>query len=440
MPSIAKDGSPFEELFGAAAKDAAKASGVIERQRKFSAASLAKTFIFGFLANPDASDEDLAAMAAQVGAEVTPQAVEQRFTPRLVRFFKDLFGKATQIVVGSAKVLAPVLERFTSVIIQDSSTVVLPDDLKAEYPGCGGSHGGGQAAMKLQVEWDLRSGDLAHLQIEAGKSPDGATTRQQARRGPGSLRIADLGYFNLDVFEEMTQAGEYFLSRLQPRTSLRKPDGTPVDLAEWLPQQTGVFWDEPMLIGDAKRLPCRVIAWRLPPEQAARRRQKLRHEYKDTYGTQPSKQRLALCDWTILITNVPPELLTTEEAAILHRARWQIELLFKRWKSLGLIDKLQGSTTVRQMVKVWSRLLAVLVQHWLTVTVAWGDATKSLVKVWRVIQSFVSRIVLAHTDRAQFAAVLNDLRRVIGKTCRRNKRSKPGTFELLNDVTLLDYS
>src|SRR5262249_49875446 len=158
---------------------------------------------------PDASDEDLAAMAAQVGVEVTPQAVEQRFTPRLVHFLKYLFGKATEIAVGSDKALAPVLERFTSVIVQDSSTLLLPDDLKAEYPGCGGSHGGGQAAMKLQVEWDLRSGDLAHLQIEAGKSPDGATTRQQARRGPGSLRIADLGYFNLDVFEEMTQADEY---------------------------------------------------------------------------------------------------------------------------------------------------------------------------------------------------------------------------------------
>src|SRR5262249_103946 len=163
-----------------------------------------------------------------------------------------------------------------------------------------------------QVEWDLRSGDLAHLQIEAGKSPDGATTRQQGRRGPGALRIADLGDFNLDVFGEKNQADEDFLSRLQHRAGLRKTAGPPGALAEGVAQETGVLLDEPMLIGDAKRLPCRVIAWRLPPEQAARRRQKLRHEYKDTYGTQPSKQRLALCDWTILITNVPPALLSTK--------------------------------------------------------------------------------------------------------------------------------
>jgi hypothetical protein len=439
MHSIAKVGSALQHLFGAAAEEAAQASGVIKRQRKFSALSLAKTFVLGFLAKPDASDEDLARMAVQVGAEVTPQAVEQRYTPCLEQFLKDLFGKATQSVVGSDRALAPLLERFTSVIIQDSSTIVLPDDLKEEYPGCGGSYGGGQAALKLQVEWDLRSGALTHVQIEAGRSPDGATTRQEARRGPGSLRIADLGYFDLAVFEAMTQAGEYYLSRLQYTTSLRKPDGTAVDLATWLPQHTGAFLDEPMLLGEAKRLPCRVLAWRLPAEQAARRRQKLRQEYKNTYGKEPSAKRLALCDWTILVTNVPVELLSPEEAVILYRARWQIELLFKRWKSLGLIALLQGATTVRQMVKVWSRLLAVVVEHWLTVAVVWGDATKSLVKVGRVIRSFASRLGAALTDPGQWEAVLNELRKVLAKTCRRHKRSKAGTFELLNDAGLLGY-
>jgi hypothetical protein len=333
MLSIAKVSSALQRLFGSAAEEAAQASGVIQRQRKFTALALAKTFVLGFLAQPDASDEDLARMAVHVGADVTPQAIEQRYTPRLERFLKDLFGRATQSVVGSDRALAPLLERFTSVVLQDSSTIVLPDDLKEEYPGCGGSYGGGQAALKLQVEWDLRRGALTHVQIEAGRSPDGATTRQEARRGPGSLRIADLAYFDLAVFEAMTQADEYYLSRLQYTTRLRKPDGTAVDLATWLPQHTGAFLDEPMLLGEAKRLPCRVIAWRLPVEQAARRRQKLRQEYKNTYGKEPSAQRLALCDWTILVTNVPPEMLSPQEAVILYRARWQIEVYHADYRS-----------------------------------------------------------------------------------------------------------
>jgi hypothetical protein len=439
MQIVSKVGAALQLLFGAAVDEAAEASGVIQRQRKFSASSLAKTFILGFLAKPDASDEDLAQLAVQVGANVTPQAVEQRYTPQMEQFLKGLFGKAIQNVVGSNKALAPILERFTSVILQDSTTIVLSDDMSEQYPGCGGSYGGGQAALKLQVEWDLRSGALTHVQIEAGRSPDGATTRQQARRGKGSLRIADLGYFDLDVFAEMTKAGEYFLSRLQYTTGLLEPDGTPVDLAQWLPQQTGKFIDQPMLVGKGKRLPCRVIAWRLPKEQAARRRQKLRQEYKNTYGKEPSASRLALCDWTILVTNVPNELLSPEEAVVLYRARWQIELLFKRWKSLGLIALLQGSTTVRQMVKVWARLLAVLVQHWLTVDMVWGDPTKSLNKVCQVIRTFVGRLAAALNCPADRNQVLEDLRAVIAKTCRRNKRSKTGTFELLNDSGRLEY-
>ena len=78
-----------------------------------------------------------------------------------------------------------------------------------------------------------------------------------------------------------------------------------------------------MLLG-AKRLPCRVIAWRLPPERVARRRQKLRQEYRNTYGKEPSEQRLELCAWTILVTNVPSELLSPEQAVVLYRARWKV--------------------------------------------------------------------------------------------------------------------
>jgi hypothetical protein len=439
VQSITRVGVALQRLFGTAVDEAAEASGVIQRQRKFTALSLAQTFVLGFLAKPDASDEELAQMAVPVGAEVTPQAVEQRYTERLEQFLKTLLEKAIQQVVGSEKALAPLLERFSSVTIQDSSTIVLPDDLKEQYPGCGGSHGGGQAALKLQVEWDLRSGALGHVQVEAGRSPDGATTRQQARRGPGALRIADLGYFDLDVFAAMSEAGEYFLSRLQYKTAVLERDGTPVDLAKWLPQQPGQCIDRLLLVGKAKRLPCRVIAWRLPQEQAARRRQKLLREYQNTYGKLPSAARLALCDWTILVTNVPDELLSPAEAIILYRARWQIELLFKRWKSLGLVALLQGSTTVRQLVKVWARLLAVVVQHWLTIDTAWGNAKKSLTKVCRVIQTYARPLAAALNHRADLNQVLEELRTVVGKTCQRNQRSKAGTFELLNDSSRLDY-
>ena len=439
MTIIARVGSALQRLFGPAAQEAADVSGVIQRQRKFTALSLARTFVLGFLRDPEASDEQLAQMAVGCGADVTPQAVEQRHTPRLVRFLQELFGRAPRVVVGSDKALAPILERFPRVTLLDSSTITLPDGLRDEFPGCGGSYGGGAAALKLQTELDLRSGAVTAVQVEPGKSPDGASNRQAARRGAGSLRVTDLGYFDLAVFADMDAAGEYFLSRLQPGTAVLVDDGPVTDLPAWLAEQPGPWIDRAVRGGKGRRLPCRLIAWRLPAEQANRRRQKLRRDYRDKYGTEPSAERLAWCDWTVLITNVPAELLSPAEAAVLYRARWQVELLFKRWKSQDRVALLSGATEVRQMVRVWARLLAALVQHWLVVATAWGNPTTSLAKVCEAVREFVGRLAAGLDRRSELARALADMAAVVAKTCRRDQRSTPGTFELLNDVSLLGY-
>ena len=440
MGIIARVGEALQHLFDGIAEQAAYASGVIVRQRKFTALSLARTFVLGFLQDAQASDEDLAQIAVQAGADVTPQAIDQRHTPQMVAFLKELFVRATKVVVGSDKALAPLLERFTSVIVLDSSTITLPNSMQEEYRGCGGSFGGGAAALKLQTECDLRSGAVTHVEIEPGRSPDGASCRQDTRHGRGSLRITDLGYFDLAVFADMDRQGEYFLSRLQPGTAVLPDAEEAVDPLAWLATQPGPFVDQVVRVGKRQQLRCRLIAWRLPQEQADRRRQKLRRDYRDKYGKEPSAARLAWCDWTILVTNVPLEKMTPAEAVVLYRARWQVELLFKRWKGQDLVAVLKGSTVVRQMVGVWSRLLAALVQHWLVIATAWGDPTKSLSKVCEAIRPFVGRLVAALDQLFELERVLADLAAVVARTCRRNKRSKPGTFELLNDVSLLDFS
>jgi hypothetical protein len=445
MGMIAKVSRAIQQLFGKTVEMAAQQSGVIQRQRKFTALSLLQTFVFGFLNDPSASDEQLAQMAAQCGVPVTPQAIEQRHSPKLVKFLQEVFQAGAQQAVGSDRALAPILERFPSVPVLDGSTITLPDSQREQFAGCGGSHGAGQAALKLQTELDLRSGAVT-VQVEPGRSPDAATSRQHERHGPGSLRITDLGYFSLAVFAALATAGEYFLSRWQFGTDVRLRDegattaaDAALDLLVWLARQPGPVIDRAVALGRGPQLPCRLIAWRLPEEQAQRRRQKLRQHLLSTKGRQPSAARLALCDWTILVTNVPVSLLTAKEAAVLYRARWQVELLFKRWKSLNVVDLLSGSTDVRQMVRVWGRLIMSLVQHWLVIASAWGDPTKSLSKVCQAIGDFAGRLAAGLAKPADLERVLSDLCQAIAKTCRRNKRSKPGTFELLNDVELLDF-
>jgi Transposase DDE domain len=471
MGILATVGAALQRLFGDLAQAAADESGVIKRTRKFSALSLVRTFVLGFLQDPKSSDEKLAQFAVQCGVDVTPQAIEQRHTPQMVDFLRNLFQKATKVIVGSSKTLAPILERFRSVTLLDSSTISLPDQAQEQYRGCGARGGGGKAAMKLQTEWDLRSGALTHVEIEEGRSCDNTSSRQDARRGPGSLRIADLGYFDLAVFADMQVAGEYFLSRLQFGTRVllgavsaassavlatsaavseaMSQEATAVleaiDLLPWLVGQwrlqSGAFVDREIMLGQKQRLRCRLIAWRLPQEQADRRRAKLRQEMQSRKGREPSAERLAWCDWSILVTNVGEAMLTPKEAVVLYRTRWQVELLFKRWKSQGLVAQLSGSTAERQMVRVWARLLAMLVQHWLVVGGMWGNADKSLSKASEAVRNFAGRLAAALGNATNLLTkVLDEIATLLTKTCRRNKRSKPGTFELLNNPGLLEFS
>jgi hypothetical protein len=441
MGIIAKVAVALQQVLGTMAEEVASATEIIVRKRKFSGLSLARTFVLGFLQNPEASDEDLAQMAMTCGVEVTPQAIEQRHTPKLVAFFEELFRRAVKVVVGSDRVLAEILERFSSVILLDSTSITVPDNLKDKFPGCGGTYGRGQAGFKLQTELDLCSGALSHIEIEAGRSPDSATSRQQAEWPAGSLRITDLGYFCVPVFSALVSAGAHFLSRLQYRTRVLLRNGDMIDdLMHWLSRQPGPFVDVLILLGNVEQLPCRLLAWRLPPEQANRRRQKLKKESQSKYGKLPSESRLAWCDWTILVTSVPEDRLSPEEAVILYRARWQVELLFKRWKSQDKVAVLSGSTEVRQMVRVWTRLLAALIQHWLLTSSAWGDPRCSLGKVCECVRKFVGRLAAAMDYQAALENVIAEFCRTVAKTCKRNKRSKPGTFELLNDASLLDFS
>ncbi|MFM9965807.1 MAG: hypothetical protein ACKV2Q_31890, partial [Planctomycetaceae bacterium] len=57
----------LQGVLGDLAELAAAETGVIQRVRKFTARTLARTMVCGFLQNPRATDEQLAQVAAQCG-------------------------------------------------------------------------------------------------------------------------------------------------------------------------------------------------------------------------------------------------------------------------------------------------------------------------------------------------------------------------------------
>src|SRR5512135_2258604 len=264
-----------QTLLGPLADEVAQEIPVVQRRRKFTPATLAQTFILGFLAKPRASDEDLARTAALGGVAVTTQAVEQRFSATLATFLETLFRRAVCHQVPADSTLAPLVERFPAVILQDSTTIPLPDALRDRFPGCGGSYGGGQAAMKLQVRLALRSGALDAVAVEAGKDCDQRTPLQSAPLPQGGLRITDLGYFDSKVFQGVQERGDFWLSRLAFGTEIFTPEGQPITWIEDLFGPSQAVVDRPVLLTKQARIPCRIVIWGVPEEVANRRRQKL---------------------------------------------------------------------------------------------------------------------------------------------------------------------
>lgn len=441
MKILAKVAHALQTVFHDHTEEANREVRAVIRRRKFTPSSLAKSFILSLLAKPGANGEDIALMAAACGVNVSPQAVEQRYSQSLCDFFRVLLSKMVGTVVQADEAVAEILERFAEVRLLDSSSIQLPDCMEEEFPACGGRGRGGRSVMKLQTELDLRCGQITCIQPEPGRSPDQGSQRQEVTLPQGSLRIADLGYFSIPVLREIQLAKAYFLTRIQHIIKIHV-DAKEHSLVEWLNRQEAQVVDQMVELGSQHRLSCRLIAWRVPPEIANRRRAKLRANALNKTGRQPSAASLAACEWEFLVTNLTAEQLTINEAIVLYRSRWQIELLFKRWKSYCQIDRLDGRTDIMTMTRFWARLCGAVVQHWLIVTTGWSPMlTLSFDKLAKLIPGIVSELASNLKDVAQITTVLCKLKKQADIRCRRTKRKKrPGTIELLRNPELLEYA
>jgi hypothetical protein len=101
-----------------------------------------------------------------------------------------------------------------------------------------------------------------------------------------------------------------------------------------------------------------------------------------------------LAAWTLVVTSVPASILSIDEAFILLRARWQIELLFKLWKDCCLLDEWQSVKPWRILCEVYAKLLAIVVQHWLLLLSCWDDPHHSFTAVSEIVRNQVPVLVL----------------------------------------------
>jgi len=326
MESIPLLSQALRTLFFEVAPQLAQEQQVIKRQRCFSATSLLLVFILGWLQHPLAGPSQLARFACAMGVRVSKQAIAERLTEKTAQWLRSVLETAVSTLLFTSSQTQGLLARFPAVILEDASSVQLPAALAFLWKGCGGS--GSASSVKLGVRWDLRSGQLQGPWLQDGKSHESQNPVHALSLPVGGVWIGDAGYYCLLYLRQLTKAGIFFVTRPHGNFAVATLQGQRFSLASTLKQHTGKVIDLSVRLGSIPTLwlPARLIALPVAPEVAAQRRAHLREKAKNQ-GHVPSAEALALADWNLVVTNLPPTLLHAQEVLLLYRARWQIEIV-----------------------------------------------------------------------------------------------------------------
>jgi len=415
------------------ADELALTTGFIKRQRKITGSNFLKTLLFAWMPKAAPSVESIARTGFTHHLHISAQGIEQRLTKSAGDFLKTVIGHiVTEKIKADDPVNIEILGRFTVVYATDGSKITLPNEFKEQYPGTGGTNGSNQAALKMDVCIELRSGKI-ECGILSGRDSDNHSPIAEKSYEKGALHLRDLGYFNLPRMKQQSERGEYWISRLFPNTKIYTTNCQYIDLEDYLFNlpQTQCLFDIDVLVGKTEQVKSRLVIARLPQAAASKRRAKLKENARK-HGRTPTARNLALCDWGLYISNVEREKLTTKECLQLYRVRWQIELLFKLWKTHNQIDQSRSKKHGRILCEIYIKLLVVLIQHWILLTGLWDIPQRSLVKGTQLIKEQTARFAEAVEDKSKLIMFLLDMSKRFKHGCSLNKRrTNPNTVDQL---------
>ncbi len=231
------------------------------------------------------------------------------------------------------------LTHFADVMVQDGSSFAVHDALKKTF--------GGRftrirpAAVEVHTFWSLFRDQVVHVEVAPDRysEHDFLPPAEQLR---GKLLLADRGYQSLRYWKELDAAGAYFVVRgksgLHPRVLRvrgaggrgRRFEGKRLrDLIDRLPRRR-LGLDVEWARRDGTTLPLRMILVWVPPRR----------------------------EHVVLVTNVPRRILTDREVILVYRLRWQVELVFKEWKSYANLHEFASTNVPLVEGLIWASLYA----------------------------------------------------------------------------------
>lgn len=218
---------------------------------------------------------------------------------------------------------------FGETYLQDSTIISLPDELNPYYKGSV-SGGKKKSSVRIQATYSLSSGTFREFSMGSFTHNDqGASGHIIRLLSKGDLVIRDLGYFVLKVLKQIASMEAFFLSRCRYGINLYDAtSGEPLELGKVL---KGSAIDIPVVAGANEKLPCRLVAVRLPDDVANERRRKAKNDRDKRLNH--SKEYMQVLSWAIFITNIKSDVWGPWEILMGYRLRWHIEIIFKGWKS-----------------------------------------------------------------------------------------------------------
>lgn len=256
-----------------------------------------------------------------------------------------LISEMTLKVLGFAKGHA--FAAFRRIIIQDGSSFAIHDGLREVFPGR--FKVVKPAAVELHTTMDL----LCDAPTTVVLTPD-TTSEQAFLPEPSSLResllLADRGYIDLHYLRRVQDAGGFFLIRAK---------------AGMNPHVVEAFREDGKRRRSLRNKPLKAVHAKLP------KRQRVELGVQWQVDGHPVRLRLIVSwnrqtkEFCYLVTNLPAKRYPLDMICRAYKWRWQVELLFKEWKSYANLHAFDTENAAIVEGLIWTAIAAAALKRFL---------------------------------------------------------------------------
>jgi len=280
--------------------------------------------------------------------DVSFQAIAKRISRKSARFFELLLAKV--LTQSAEKIhgisISKLFDSFGNVLVEDSTCVRMKDQLIKCFSGSR-SNGKKKAQARIQVLVELKRCIVKAVELCKYSRNDVSYAANVVKHlQPGDLILRDLGYWDISVLQAIIDMEAFFLSRLKLNSLVNLMNVSDLKLVRLLRKadKNGIRSIDIEITVGAIKVKCRLVAIKLPPEIVAERIRKIRRR-RNGKCRNLSPNFLYLQSWNLFITNVEEEVWSTAEVAQAYTVRWQIEIVFKCWKSKFKLAQLLRNCT-----------------------------------------------------------------------------------------------